>query len=77
MNLIIILLNCHFSQLKTIFALAININDGKCKKHVHDVYLVKDKSVFILVCSFVIDSVQRTEKRKNFLAIARCDKDLT
>ena len=38
-------------------------HDGKCKKHVHDVYLVKDKSVCILVCSFVIDSVQLTEKR--------------
>ena len=59
------------------FALAINVNDGKCKKHMDDVYLVKDKSVCILVCSFVIDSVQLTEKRYNFLAIARCDKDLT
>ena len=27
------------------------------------VYLVKDKPVCILVCSFVIDSVQHTEKR--------------
>ena len=59
--------NCHptylsFLQLKTISALAINVNDGKCKKHMHDVYLVKDKSVCILVCIFVIDSVQLTEK---------------
>ena len=51
-----------FLQLKTIFALVINVNDGKCKKHVHNVYLVKDKSLCILVCSFVIDSVQLTEK---------------
>ena len=63
MNLTVTLLNCHFLQLQTIFALAVNVNDGKCKKHVHDVYLVKDKSVFILVCSFVIDSVQLAEKR--------------
>ena len=48
----------------------------KKKKRVQDVYLVKDKSVCILVCSFVIDSVQLTEKRLNFLAIARCDKDV-
>ena len=75
MNLTVIRLNCHFLQLK-IFALAINVNDGKCKKHVHDVYLVKDNSVCILVCSFVIDSVQLTEKCNNFLAVARCDKYL-
>ena len=61
---------------KAIYALAINVNNGKCKKHVHDVYLVKDKSVCILVCSFVIDSVQLREKRSNFLASARCDKNL-
>ena len=54
MNLTVILLIVNL-QLKTIFALAINVNDGKCKKDVHDVYLVKDKSVCILVCSFVID----------------------
>ena len=62
MNLTVILLNCHFLQQKTIFAIAIYVNDRKCKKHVHDVYLVKDKFVCILVCSFVIDSVQLTEK---------------
>ena len=33
-------------------------------------YLVKDKSVCILVCSFVVDSVQLTEKRLHFIAIA-------
>ena len=63
MNLTVSLLNWLFLQLKTIFALAINVNDGKYKKHVHDVYLVQDKSVLIVVCSFVIDSVQLTEKR--------------
>ena len=63
MNLTSILLNCHFFQLKTVFALVINVNDGKCKKHVHDVILAKDKSVCILVCSFVIDLVQLSEKR--------------
>ena len=64
-------------QLKTIFVLAINVNDGKRKKHVLDVYQVKDLCLCILVCSFVIDSVQLTEKTlKLFLAVARCDKDL-
>ena len=33
------------------------------KKHVLDVYLVKDKSVCNLVCTFVIDSVQLTKKK--------------
>ena len=61
MSLTVTGLNCYFCNY--IFAFAINVNDGKCKKHVHDVYLVKDKSVCILVCSFVIDSVQLTEKR--------------
>ena len=46
------------------------------KKHVQNLYLVKDKSVCILVCSFVIDSVQLSEKHQNFLAIARLEKDL-
>ena len=41
------------------------------KKHVHDVYLVKDKSVCILVCSFVIDSVQLTEKTLKFLSCCK------
>ena len=59
-----------FLHLKTIFAVAINVNDGKCKKHMHDVYLVKDKSVCIPVCSFVIDTFQLTEKRLNFLTVA-------
>ena len=63
MNLSVILHNCLFLQLKAIFALAMNVNDGKCKKHAHDVYLVKNKSVCILICSFVTDSVQLTEKR--------------
>ena len=56
MNLTVILLNCQF-------CFSHQRKCGKCKKHVHDVYLVKNKSLCILVCSFVIDSVQLTDKR--------------